>query len=773
MIGNPPSEANVEGDMPLASQFGYLFSQSNHRTIAHEVGHGAFNLEHPFSRGGRDSFAEGALTDNLMDYTQGTNFAKLQWDQTRIPGLVIGLLQGDKDGMLSIQKDEYVGFSPNGYVLTKTEDVKTLLITDDNRFVSGVKTASATYLWNEEAKQYLNGKEALELWDAEQTITGRVAVWINQEECYKLYRYVAVNTYKPTQFSSLQDSINSNAGTWIADYNVENPTPECQQKATSAIANLSNTCSPAFVDKLSYLIEQSSNLEHTDLRNTLDLATTCSLEKLPLPARKRLYEFLFKRYTVAHPGNQSTSDYHYISNKFEGVNDYLIMTLLQSASAEEQAWFYQFLYNTNDANRTNLNKLVTGVNDLECITRVLNKTIEFINTNSQISKPEEKTFEVALAGKKQTMSLGENPIMLYYENWLQSQNTFKANDEIDVTCDETTIEQGSDNLLHIKQSGQIHINGEHLAYNDDYQLSPWQPVRMYVGKDMADAIPSLTLGASIRVPAITAYVYYELGQKRKRDQNLQIGVTAVAGLFAMPVAGSVGMVGAMSELVVLASTVNIAVLASEDTQQLSLEERGRISQWKTFYNYLLIADAGVNLWSSYRAAGAMSDDVAKLMDEGGVKGIRTIENYTPTSGTKLIASPNKTTTILGRWRDDMAKIKSYMKDVDFNVGTEFGKVSENKGGFNFLNIPDDLANTSTDFFNQYNKPWLDAAISRGDDIILATKPIDITKFITKEGELLGMYAEELKYLANYKVVGYKPINLTQKEWEEIVKWFKK
>ena len=93
--------AGTNGDMPLSSQFGYLFPgvKAGDRTIAHEVGHVAFNLEHPFDRPLRNSFPKGVLTDNLMDYGSGTGFAKIQWDQTRAPGLVIGLFQTDKSGM--------------------------------------------------------------------------------------------------------------------------------------------------------------------------------------------------------------------------------------------------------------------------------------------------------------------------------------------------------------------------------------------------------------------------------------------------------------------------------------------------------------------------------------------------------------------------------------------------------------------------------------------------------------------------------------------------
>lgn len=48
---------------------------------------------------------------------------------------------------------------------------------------------------------------------------------------------------------------------------------------------------------------------------------------------------------------------------------------------------------------------------------------------------------------------------------------------------------------------------------------------------------------------------------------------------------------------------------------------------------------------------------------------------------------------------------------------------DKKGGFNILNIPDNVAkNFEGAFWDSYNRPFLDDAISRGDDIALATIP---------------------------------------------------
>ncbi|MBQ8537211.1 MAG: hypothetical protein IJ461_07415 [Clostridia bacterium] len=46
----------------------------------------------------------------------------------------------------------------------------------------------------------------------------------------------------------------------------------------------------------------------------------------------------------------------------------------------------------------------------------------------------------------------------------------------------------------------------------------------------------------------------------------------------------------------------------------------------------------------------------------------------------------------------------------------------NMQGFNLLNTPDHLFRSPGQFRLQYNKPFLDAAIARGDIILMATPP---------------------------------------------------
>ena len=137
----------------------------------------------------------------------------------------------------------------------------------------------------------------------------------------------------------------------------------------------------------------------------------------------------------------------------------------------------------------------------------------------------------------------------------------------------------------------------------------------------------------------------------------------------------------------------------------------------------------------------------------GVEGSAVILNHQATSGVELTSIPGKTTTILGRFNSDTGYIIS---ELDLPKSTDF---SGNPGGFNLLNTPDDLYTKlgADGFWREYNKPFLDAAISRGDEILMAT-PINNSTLYLKSGELTG-YGREYYYLRSkgYEYVDGKMI----------------
>ncbi|TWI01152.1 fibronectin type III domain protein [Flavobacterium tiangeerense] len=70
------------GFMPLKRQFGFVFDGRN-KTLAHELGHGVFGLQHPFKQYGTSK----GSTDLLMDYGDGTTVNHNDWEIMHAPGL--------------------------------------------------------------------------------------------------------------------------------------------------------------------------------------------------------------------------------------------------------------------------------------------------------------------------------------------------------------------------------------------------------------------------------------------------------------------------------------------------------------------------------------------------------------------------------------------------------------------------------------------------------------------------------------------------------------
>ena len=81
------------GYMRLGGQYGFVYS-TNARTIAHELGHGIFKLEHPF----KGKNADKGKTTALMDYKEGQDFFYRDWKQINDPKVKLYAFQGQKEG---------------------------------------------------------------------------------------------------------------------------------------------------------------------------------------------------------------------------------------------------------------------------------------------------------------------------------------------------------------------------------------------------------------------------------------------------------------------------------------------------------------------------------------------------------------------------------------------------------------------------------------------------------------------------------------------------
>lgn len=97
--------AEVKGDMPRSGQTGYVFSTAETYndgwTVAHELGHGLYSLQHTFKK----ESAKGT-TNNLMDYNDGSNLKVWQWNLLYShKDFTTPFLESDEDGMYAAWKD--------------------------------------------------------------------------------------------------------------------------------------------------------------------------------------------------------------------------------------------------------------------------------------------------------------------------------------------------------------------------------------------------------------------------------------------------------------------------------------------------------------------------------------------------------------------------------------------------------------------------------------------------------------------------------------------
>ena len=142
--GSTGDASGLAGDMPRGTQYAFVFLDGNNNsstqtaiTIAHELGHGQFNLEHTFSadialgsRGATSAYP------NLMDYTGSlyNHLYKYEWNQAHEPGQVLGIFENDTAGQSTVVSSNvfkpfanadssYTFIAPSGLYITLPKDV--------------------------------------------------------------------------------------------------------------------------------------------------------------------------------------------------------------------------------------------------------------------------------------------------------------------------------------------------------------------------------------------------------------------------------------------------------------------------------------------------------------------------------------------------------------------------------------------------------------------------------------------------------------------------
>ena len=239
--------------------------------------------------------------------------------------------------------------------------------------------------------------------------------------------------------------------------------------------------------------------------------------------------------------------------------------------------------------------------------------------------------------------------------------------------------------------------------------------------------------------------------------NMPTWAKAAVGTTGIVVAGVSGVgAAAIAEAVIASAGISavtdgafytVASLRNESFSRSELKDtviNGAVNGY--MFGGAGVGVAGIrNAAKSGKLAGFMADEAGSVSYEGGRK---TKLNYVTSNGLVLETTPNKTTTVLGTYKSDTGAILDELGNVkSLNFGPR-------DGGFNLLNTPDELYVSPSQFWNEYNKPWLDNAIARTDIFKIATEPTwdNLTRvnMFTGKTELTG-FGREYTYL---KKCGY-------------------
>ena len=236
------NKADTRGYMPLRSGYGFISTAATARDAAHELGHGVFNLRHTFSPYNRYQLPE-STTSNLMDYKNGTDLLKYQWDYIHDPEGGLFLFEDSEEGETVFESvlisGENSGITPNGKVISSINPVNTnytiaLGVSKTSYFVQGFTVFNEanqqveSYKWNASKGTYLNGNLTIEA-SSSVKLTYNVAKQPVQTRIYQLYGDGCFYQYANVSHQPGSTNVNAAGASWKMSL-LHNPTTTCLEE---------------------------------------------------------------------------------------------------------------------------------------------------------------------------------------------------------------------------------------------------------------------------------------------------------------------------------------------------------------------------------------------------------------------------------------------------------------------------------------------------------------------------------------------------------------
>ena len=204
------------GYMRLGGQYGFVYS-ANARTIAHELGHGIFKLEHPF----KGKNADKGKTTALMDYNEGQDFFYRDWKQINDPKVKLYAFQGQGEG--EYNANAHLGLTPDGVIfdtffLNGKKINTTIEVAPDKYTIQKISYQGYQYYWDRQSKAFvgIGGIEgAIKVKREAKNINNKVNIYRSRKDgCTYDYLTIPWET-KDEQSTNIVQTIEK----YIAQYN--------------------------------------------------------------------------------------------------------------------------------------------------------------------------------------------------------------------------------------------------------------------------------------------------------------------------------------------------------------------------------------------------------------------------------------------------------------------------------------------------------------------------------------------------------------------------
>ena len=625
------TSANIAGFMPLQRQYGFLFSNKTAvtttegkgnlaKTLAHEIGHGVFALQHPFTA---LQTTEGA-TDWLMDYGTGVTLSHLDWMQMHDPKLKFYVFQDEEDGEFAgsyiITPDFDISFIQNTSTFHVNKENESIVEGVLPGFVLKKRGEQVFYQWEDGKYRNKSNFDDVYAHPKKRILADhqKVILFYNTKNECGLKKYIPL-LYRNIKAYGLDAKGLLNA---IEANNEKAKTIPCARQIVNEVSSEWHESGVTPIDCSVANIQSTlqENLENVNKINTQTSAnevtrilqenyTACLFESIGLDQRILLLNILL---------NDDIKD-DAVWEFSEGVlslgDTFYVGKLLLSVAIEDRVAFLKRGVMTNNHRWLRvLYEYGAGIGSTSIGNDVMFDEIAkiyitlggwFVNNMESFSDENIMTLNHSLkfddVGTFEAFSYspGQQPFILGAANKEKTLHTSSQAETVVYNTRSRILENGRvflsnsykvlDLKTYISKPGETPGRSGYFEYKQSYH--PFEPIVVIYGD--RDTPFHIEAGQEIVVPAIVALAYQRTLMENFSDEVLrELGNYAmiVGGIASIPFTGGASLAGVASVIAVGGAAVASIDLVVQDKVDRNSE---LYKNWDQFYMVYSMLDAGV------------------------------------------------------------------------------------------------------------------------------------------------------------------------------------